>query len=83
MIFVLKNIILKSGKIQLFDINAAKMLENVCAHKDDNEVWSICLTPDKNGFVSGSADHTVKFWYFELINDEENETKYEFNVLFF
>jgi U3 small nucleolar RNA-associated protein 12 len=65
----------KSGKIQLFDINGAKLLENVSAHVENKEVWSISLTPDKNGFVSGSADHTVKFWNFELVDDEELETK--------
>ena len=51
------------------------MLENVEAHAKDSEVWSLCLTRDKNGFVSGSADHTVKFWNFELVDDEENKTK--------
>jgi U3 small nucleolar RNA-associated protein 12 len=65
----------KSGKIQLFDINSAKLLENVSAHTDNSEVWSVYLTPDKTGFVSGSADHTVKFWNFELVDDEENQTK--------
>ena len=65
----------KSGKIQLFEINSARLLENVSAHADNSEVWSLYLTPDKNGFVSGSADHTVKFWNFELVDDEENQTK--------
>lgn len=25
-------------------------------------VWSLALLPDKSGFVSGSADKTIKFW---------------------
>ncbi len=37
----------KSGKIQLFNINAANMLENVIAHEDDTAVWSMCMIPDK------------------------------------
>ena len=37
----------KSGKIQLFNINAANMLENVIAHEDETAVWSMCMMPDK------------------------------------
>ena len=37
----------KSGKIQLFNINAADMLENVIAHEEDTAVWSMSLMPDK------------------------------------
>lgn len=65
----------KSGKIQLFDINGARMLENVEAHQDNTEVWSLCMIPDKNGFVSGGADHQVKFWSFQFVDDEELKTK--------
>lgn len=37
----------KSGKIQLFNINAANMLENVIAHDEDTAVWSMSMIPDK------------------------------------
>ena len=33
----------------------------------------MCIAPDRRGFVSGSADHDVKFWEFELTNDENHE----------
>jgi len=59
----------KTGKLQLFDISSGILLETVDAHEE--AVWSIALSPDKNGFVSGSADHEVKFWEFDLIIDEE------------
>lgn len=59
----------KTGKLQLFDISSGNLLESLDAHED--AVWSIALSPDKNGFVSGSADHDVKFWEFDLIIDEE------------
>ncbi|RNA37212.1 WD repeat-containing 3, partial [Brachionus plicatilis] len=65
----------KSGKIQLFNINLACMLENVIAHDDDTAVWSLALVPDKTGFVSAGADKTVRFWNFELVDDEESKTK--------
>ena len=29
----------------------------------------------QSGFVSGGADKTVRFWNFELIDDEENKNK--------
>lgn len=59
----------KSGKLQLFDISSGNLLESVDAHTE--AVWSIALSPDKNGFISGSADHDVKFWEFELVEDSD------------
>ncbi|XP_004363419.1 WD repeat domain-containing protein [Capsaspora owczarzaki ATCC 30864] len=58
----------KTGELQLFDIASGVMLENVKAH--EGAVWSICLRPDRRGFVSGSADHDVKFWEFELVTEQ-------------
>lgn len=51
------------------------MLENVIGHEEDSAVWSMALVPDKSGFVSAGADKCVKFWTFELVDDEENPTK--------
>ena len=31
------------------------------------EIWSMCLYADKKGFVTASADQTVKFWSFEAL----------------
>ncbi|XP_006813674.2 WD repeat-containing protein 3 [Saccoglossus kowalevskii] len=59
----------KAGKVCLYDIASGDLLETVDAH--DGAVWSLSLSPDKRGFVTGSADHTVKFWEFELIKDEK------------
>lgn len=53
------------------------MLENVIAHEENTSVWSMCLNPDKSGFVSGGADKTVRFWLFELVDDEETKIKYK------
>jgi U3 small nucleolar RNA-associated protein 12 len=55
------------------------MLENVIAHEENTSVWSMCLNPDKSGFVSGGADKTVRFWLFELVDDEQTKTKYKIN----
>ena len=45
------------------------------AHEDDTSVWSLSLLPDKSGFVSGGADKTVRFWTFELVDDEQVKTR--------
>ena len=58
----------KTGKLQLFDIAAGRLMEEVTAH--EGEVWSAALTPDLHGLASGGADKTVKFWQFELVADD-------------
>ncbi|KAL6484805.1 hypothetical protein MHYP_G00068500 [Metynnis hypsauchen] len=60
----------KSGKIQIFDLASGSLLETTEAH--DGALWSICLSPDQRGIVTGGADKTVKFWDFELIKDNES-----------
>lgn len=37
----------KSGKIQLFNINVASMLENVIGHEEGCSIWTLALIPDK------------------------------------
>lgn len=63
----------KTGKLELFDIASGTMLESIDAH--DDAVWSIAITPNKKGFVTGSADKTLKFWNFELVSDEDQTSK--------
>ncbi|TRY63046.1 hypothetical protein TCAL_10987 [Tigriopus californicus] len=55
----------RKGTIQIFDIASAEMTEEIEAH--DKEIWAMSLNPDKKGFVTASADHSVKFWAFELL----------------
>lgn len=33
------------------------------------QVWSVVALPDGSGFVSGSADHDVKFWEWEVTTE--------------
>ncbi|XP_060567358.1 WD repeat-containing protein 3-like [Ruditapes philippinarum] len=49
----------KSGKLQIFDIGSGSLLEEVDAH--GGSLWSICMTPDKRGIVSGGGDKKVFF----------------------
>ncbi|KNE61569.1 hypothetical protein AMAG_06385 [Allomyces macrogynus ATCC 38327] len=60
----------KSGQLQIFSIATSSLVETIDAH--EGAIWSIYLTPDKTGFVTGSADKQVKFWDFALIKEEAN-----------
>eukprot|EP00053_Salpingoeca_punica_P016262 m.152757 g.152757 ORF g.152757 m.152757 type:complete len:480 (+) comp16922_c0_seq3:1287-2726(+) len=57
----------KAGTLLLFDLASGNLVESHEAHA--KELWTIAMQPDKRGFVTGSADHSVKFWEFELEQD--------------
>ncbi|KAM7318199.1 hypothetical protein ACRRTK_022936 [Alexandromys fortis] len=63
----------KTGNLQLFDLASGNLLETVAAH--DGALWSMSLSPDQRGFVTGGADKTVKFWDFELVTDKNSAQK--------
>lgn len=62
----------KTGKLQVFDIAAGRLLEEVAAHQ--GEAWSIAMSPDLRGLASGGADKSVKFWQYDLVPDISEET---------
>lgn len=55
----------KTGKLQLFDIGAAVLLDDIEAH--EGSVWSICTYSCLKGIVSGGSDKEVKFWDFDVV----------------
>ena len=61
---------LQVGEIQLFEVASGRLLESLDAHS--GAVWSVCVAPDRTGFISGSADHDIKFWNFELTSEGED-----------
>ncbi|XP_057576695.1 WD repeat-containing protein 3 isoform X2 [Hippopotamus amphibius kiboko] len=63
----------KTGKLQLYDLASGNLLETIDAH--DGALWSLSLSPDQRGFVTGGADKSVKFWDFELVKDENGTQK--------
>ncbi|XP_045126628.1 WD repeat-containing protein 3-like isoform X2 [Portunus trituberculatus] len=70
----------RSGHLQLIDFASATLLEDILAHEPDETatdtgVWSVALTHDGRGFVSGGSDKMVKFWKFELVPDETGRGK--------
>uniref|UniRef100_A0A182PR80 Small-subunit processome Utp12 domain-containing protein n=1 Tax=Anopheles epiroticus TaxID=199890 RepID=A0A182PR80_9DIPT len=56
---------LKTGQLLVVDVVPGEVIECIEAH--EKELWSIVLTPNKHGCVTGGGDTTVKFWSFELI----------------
>ncbi|MQM00078.1 hypothetical protein Taro_032810 [Colocasia esculenta] len=50
----------KSGTLEVIDIQSSSCVEVVEAH--GGSLRSIALIPDGNGFVTGGADHDIKFW---------------------
>ncbi|KAG7168984.1 WD repeat-containing protein 3-like [Homarus americanus] len=65
----------RSGRLQLFDLGSSAQLEDIMAHEPnemdtDTGVWSVALTHDGRGFVTGGSDKMVKFWKFELVRDD-------------
>lgn len=63
---------MKDGQLLIIDIAAGEVLEAVPAHT--KELWSVCLTPDSLGCVTG-GDNTVKFWQFELVAAPDSKAK--------
>ncbi|XP_046392675.1 WD repeat-containing protein 3 [Ischnura elegans] len=64
---------MRDGRLLIADIGAGDILEEIPAHS--KEVWSICLTHDEKGCISGGGDSTVRFWSFELIEDKKQPTE--------
>ena len=69
----------KSGSIELIDVNAGTQLNVPEAH--EGAVWGFALLPDDSGFVSASADKTVRFWEWTLEKGEDGLRTLSFNHL--
>jgi U3 small nucleolar RNA-associated protein 12 len=54
----------KDGRLFLFDLSSADLLEEHAAHA--GAIWSLAVRPDGKGLCTGSADKEVKFWDFDL-----------------
>uniref|UniRef100_A0A0D6R1B9 Small-subunit processome Utp12 domain-containing protein n=2 Tax=Araucaria cunninghamii TaxID=56994 RepID=A0A0D6R1B9_ARACU len=70
----------KSGTVEIFDIGAGERFKVIEAHSAS--VWSLVPTLDGSGFITGSADHDVKFWEYQLLkgNDEGSQQLTAHNV---
>ncbi|PKY04778.1 WD40 repeat-like protein [Aspergillus campestris IBT 28561] len=63
----------KEGQLEVFDIASSTLLETINAH--DGPVWSLHVHPDGKSLASGSADKSVKFWNFQVVQEEIPGTK--------
>uniref|UniRef100_A0A0E0GGX2 Small-subunit processome Utp12 domain-containing protein n=1 Tax=Oryza nivara TaxID=4536 RepID=A0A0E0GGX2_ORYNI len=69
----------KSGTLEIIDINSGSSIEVIEAHA--GSIRSIVLIPNEDGtagawgFVTGSADHDVKFWEYQLMQKSDNDSK--------
>lgn len=58
----------REGTLEVFDIAASTLLDTIKAHERD--IWSLQVSPDGKGLVTGSADKSAKFWEFKVIQEE-------------
>ncbi|KAL6133466.1 hypothetical protein ACLB2K_065701 [Fragaria x ananassa] len=63
----------KSGTMEIINIGSGTCIESVEAH--GGSVMSIAAIPNENGFVTGSADHDVKFWEYEVKHKSSQNSK--------
>uniref|UniRef100_A0A0E0CVA4 Small-subunit processome Utp12 domain-containing protein n=1 Tax=Oryza meridionalis TaxID=40149 RepID=A0A0E0CVA4_9ORYZ len=69
----------KSGTLEIIDINSGSSIEVIEAHA--GSIRSIVLIPNEDGtagargFVTGSADHDVKFWEYQLMQKSDTDSK--------
>ncbi|CAI0469364.1 unnamed protein product [Linum tenue] len=63
----------KGGTVEIIDIGSATRIEEVEAH--GGAIRSITAIPDENGFVTGSADHDVKFWEYQIKQKPGQDSK--------
>ena len=57
--------LVQEGNLEVFDLGAAERV-HVEASAHEGAVYSLAALPDNTGFVTGSADKTVKFWQVRL-----------------
>ncbi|KAM1853553.1 hypothetical protein ACFX15_008971 [Malus domestica] len=64
----------KGGTVEIIDIGSGTCIEVVEAH--GGTVGSIAAIPNENGFVTGSADHDVKFWEYQVKQKSPQDSKH-------
>src|SRR5690348_541070 len=59
---------------QVFDAGSGELTSTIEAHS--GAIWSIASRPDGKGVTTGSADHDVKFWEFEMVEEPESNKRF-------
>ena len=63
----------RNGELEIFDIASSALIETVKAH--ESPVWTLHVHPDGRSIATGSADKSVKFFNFEVVQEEIPGTK--------
>ncbi|KAF4555748.1 WD domain-containing protein 31 [Elsinoe fawcettii] len=63
----------KSGELELYDIASSTLIDKFQAH--EGAVWTLQVHPDGRSVATGGADKAVKFWNFDIIQEEIPGTK--------
>ncbi len=63
----------KDGDIEMYDIAASTLLDKIDAH--EGAVWTMQVHPDGKSLITGSADKSIKFWNFDIVQEEIPGTK--------
>ena len=58
----------RNGELELFDITSSSVIEIEKVH--DGSIWSLHVHPDGRSMATGSADKMVKFFNFEILQEE-------------
>ena len=63
----------RNGEVEIFDIASSTLIDTVKAH--EGPVWTMHVHPDGRSIATGSADKSVKFFNFEVVQEEIPGTK--------
>ena len=58
----------RNGELEIFDIASATLIDTEKAH--EGPIWTLHIHPDGRSMATGSADKSVKFFNFEVIQEE-------------
>lgn len=63
----------RNGELEIFDIASSTLIDTIKAH--EGPVWTMHAHPDGRSIATGSADKSVKFFNFEVVQEEIPGTK--------
>lgn len=58
----------KTGELELYDVASSALVGSTKAH--EGAIWTLQTHPDGRSMASGSADKSVKFWKFDIVQEE-------------
>lgn len=58
----------RNGELEVFDIASSTLIETVKAH--EGAIWTMQVHPDGRSLATGGADKSVKFFDFEVVEEE-------------